>query len=76
MNKSEVEMKFENGQKVFYEINERKYPGVIKKTNVKSMPYKIKFIEEPVIDGLVINSLIVHKKNLGKIIGSNIFKNE
>lgn len=40
------------------------------------MPYKIKFIEEPVIDGLVINSLIVHKKNLGKIIGSNIFKNE
>ena len=69
-------MKFKNGQKVSYEINEKKYFGIIKETNLKYIPYEIEFIEKPTIDDLVIESLFIHKKNLGKIIGTNIFKNE
>ena len=69
-------MKLTNGQKVSYEVNEKKYSGVIKETNLEYIPYKIEFIEKPTIDGLVIESLFIHKKNLGKIIGTNIFKNE
>ena len=76
MNKNEVKMKLKNGQKVSYEINEKKYSGIIKETNLKYIPYEIEFIEKPTIDDLVIESLIIHKKNLGKIIGTNIFKNE
>ena len=69
-------MKLKNGQKVSYEINEKKYSGIIKETNLKYITYEIEFIEKPTIDGLVIESLFIHKKNLGKIIGTNIFKNE
>ena len=69
-------MKLENGQKVSYEINEKKYPGIIKKTNIEYMPYEIEFLEKPIIDDLIVESLLIHKKNLGKIIGINIFKNE
>ena len=69
-------MKLKNGQKVSYEINEKKYSGIIKETNIGYIPYEIEFIEKPIIDGLVIESLFIHKKNLGKIIGTNIFKNE
>ena len=69
-------MKLTNGQKVSYEVNEKKYSGVIKETNLEYIPYEIEFIEKPTIDGLVIESLFIHKKNLGKIIGTNIFKNE
>ena len=69
-------MKLENGQKVSYEINEKKYPGIIKKTNIEYMPYEIEFLEKPIIDDLVVESLLIHKKKNRKIIGINIFKNE
>ena len=63
-------MKFKNGQKVSYEIDGENYSGTIRETN------EIKFIEKPIINGLIIDSLVVHKSNVGKIIGTNIFKNE
>lgn len=69
-------MKLENGQKVSYEINGKKYSGVIRETNSESLPYEIEFAEHPIIDGLIVESLLVHKTNLKKIIGANIFKNE
>ena len=69
-------MKLKNGQKVSYEINGKKYSGVIKETNSECMPYEIEFVEHPTIDGLIIESLLVHKSNLEKIIGTNTFKNE
>ena len=70
-------MKFKNGQKVSYEIDGKNYSGSIIETNIKHAPYEIKFIEKPIINGLIIiDSLVVHKSNVGKIIGPNIFKNE
>lgn len=69
-------MKFKNGQKVSYEIDGENYSGTIRETNIKYTPYEIKFIEKPIINDLIIDSLVVHKSNVGKIIGTNIFKNE
>lgn len=69
-------MKLKNGQKVSYEINGKKYSGVIKETNSECLPYEIEFAEPPTIDGLIVHSLLVHKTNLKKIIGTNFFKNE
>ena len=69
-------MKLKNGQKVSYEINGEKYSGAIKETNNKYMPYEIEFEKHPIIGGLIIESLLVHKSNLEKIIGTNTFKNE
>lgn len=69
-------MKLKNGQKVSYEINGKKYSGIIKETNNEYMPYEIEFAEYPTIDGLIIESLLVHKSNLEKIIGTNTLKNE
>ena len=69
-------MKFKNGQKVSYEIDGENYSGTIRETNIKDTPYEIKFIEKPIINGLIIDSLVVHKSNVVKIIGTNIFKNE
>lgn len=69
-------MKFKNGQKVSYEIDGENYSGTIRETNIKDTPYEIKFIEKPIINGLIIDSLVVYKLNVGKIIGTNIFKNE
>ena len=69
-------MKFKNGQKVSYEIDGENYSGTIRETNIKDTPYEIKFIEKPIINGLIIDSLVVYKSNVGKIIGTNIFKNE
>ena len=69
-------MKFKNGQKVSYEICGENYSGTIIETNIKDTPYEIKFIEKPIINGLIIDSLVVHKSNVLKIIGTNIFKNE
>ena len=69
-------MKLKNGQKVSYEINGTKYSGTLKETNSEVVPYEIEFEEHPIINGLIIESLLVHKLNLGKIIGTNIFKNE
>ena len=69
-------MKFKNGQRVSYEICGENYSGTIIETNIKDIPYEIKFIEKPIINGLTIDSLVVHKSNVLKIIGTNIFKNE
>ena len=69
-------MKFKNGQKVSYEICGVFFSFTIRETNIKDTPYEIKFIEKPIINGLIIDSLVVHKSNVGKIIGTNIFKNE
>ena len=69
-------MKFKNGQRVSYEICGENYSGTIIETNIKDIPYEIKFIEKPIINGLIIDSLVVHKSNVLKIIGTNIFKNE
>lgn len=69
-------MKFKNGQRVSYEICGENYSGIIRETNIKYTPYEIKFIEKPIINGLIIDSLVVHKSNVWKIIGTNIFKNE
>ena len=69
-------MKFKNGQRVSYEICGENYSGTIIETNIKDIPYEIKFIEKPTINGLIIDSLVVHKSNVLKIIGTNIFKNE
>ena len=69
-------MKFKNGQKVSYEICGENYSGTIIETNIKYTPYEIKFIEKPIINGLIIDSLVIHKSNVRKIIGTNIFKNE
>ena len=69
-------MKFKNGQRVSYEICGENYSGTIIETNIKDTPYEIKFIEKPIINGLIIDSLVVHKSNVLKIIGTNIFKNE
>lgn len=69
-------MKLKNGQKVSYEINGKKYSGVIRETNSEFLPYEIEFAEHPIIDGLIVEFLLVHKTNLKKIIGTNIFKNE
>ena len=69
-------MKLKNGQKVSYEIDGENYSGTIRETNIKDTPYEIKFIEKPIINGLIIDSLVVHKSNVVKIIGTNIFKNE
>ena len=69
-------MKFKNGQRVSYEICGQNYSGTIRETNIKDIPYEIKFIEKPTINGLIIDSLVVHKSNVLKIIGTNIFKNE
>ena len=69
-------MKFKNGQRVSYEICGQNYSGTIRETNIKYTPYEIKFIEKPIINGLIIDSLVVHKSNVLKIIGTNIFKNE
>ena len=69
-------MKFKNGQRVSYEICGENYSGTIIETNIKYTPYEIKFIEKPIINGLTIDSLVVHKSNVLKIIGTNIFKNE
>lgn len=70
-------MKLKNGQKVSYEVNGKKYSGTIKETNNECMPYEIEFVEEhPIICGLIIESLLIHRSNLKKIIGTNTFKNE
>ena len=69
-------MKFKNGQRVSYEICGENYSGTIRETNIKDTPYEIKFIEKPIINGLIIDSLVVHKSNVRKIIGTNILKNE
>ena len=69
-------MKFKNGQRVSYEICGENYSGIIRETNIKDTPYEIKFIEKPIINGLIMDSLVVHKSNVLKIIGTNIFKNE
>ena len=69
-------MKFKNGQRVSYEICGENYSGTIRETNIKDTPYEIKFIEKPIINGLIIDFLVVHKSNVLKIIGTNIFKNE
>ena len=69
-------MKFKNGQRVSYEICGENYSGTIRETNIKHAPYEIKFIEKPIINGLIIDSLVVHKSNVRKIIGTNILKNE
>lgn len=69
-------MKFKNGQRVSYKICGENYSGIIRETNIKDTPYEIKFIEKPITNGLIIDSLVVHKSNVGKIIGTNIFKNE
>ena len=69
-------MKFKNGQRVSYEICGENYSGTIIETNIKDTPYEIKFIEKPIINGLIIDSLVVHKSNVWKIIGTNILKNE
>ena len=69
-------MKFKNGQRVSYEICGENYSGTIIETNIKDIPYEIKFIEKPIINGLTIDSLVIHKSNVLKIIGTNIFKNE
>ena len=69
-------MKFKNGQRVSYEICGENYSGTIRETNIEDTPYEIKFIEKPIINGLIIDSLVVHKSNVWKIIGTNILKNE
>ena len=70
-------MKFKNGQRVSYEICGENYSGIIRETNIKDTPYEIKFIEKPITNGLIIiDSLVIHKSNVGKIIGTNILKNE